>query len=510
MSFVHLHSHSEYSLLDGASRIKEMFARAKDLGMPAIALTDHGVMYGALPFYLEGKKTGVKPLIGMEAYVAPNSRLDRSTSYKDSYHHLTMIAASNDGYRNLIKLSSLGFIEGYDQRTRRPRLDRELLDKYREGIVVLSGCLSGELAKNLVNGRIEEGEMVARTYREIFGDKYFLEIQQQGVEGQATLNEHVRALGKKLNIPLVATNDSHYTCKEDAEAHDILLCIQTGKELSDTNRMKFDTDEFYLKSREEMLTAFPNYQDAVDNTIGVAELCDVELELYQSLLPTFDVPEGHTVQTYLREQAELGLRRRYSPVTPELEERLHMELRVIEEMGFSAYFLIVADFVGWAKRNKIRVGPGRGSVGGSIVAYVLAITELDPMRWNLGFERFLNPGRKSHARYRYRPGRPPPGRGDQVRLAEVRRGPGRPDHHLLDDQGQGRHPGRRPGARHALLGGRPAGEDVPAADPRQGGAVRRLLRQSCTSGPPTPATTTPTQTPPSCARPTRPRTPASR
>lgn len=395
MSFVHLHSHSEYSLLDGASRIKEMFSRAKELGMPAAALTDHGVMYGAVPFYLEGVKAGVKPLIGMEAYVAPNSRLDRSTKQQGSYYHLTMISANKTGYQNLVKMSSLGFLEGYDSRTRRPRLDRELLDKYREGIVVLSGCLSSELARKVVNGQVDEAYKVAADYKEIFGDKYFLEIQQQGVTGQEMLNAEIRKIGKELSIPLVATNDSHYTCKEDAEAHDILLCIQTGKELSDTKRMKFDTDQFYMKSRDEMLEAFPHYQDAVDNTVGVAELCDVELEMDRMLLPTFDVPEGHTITSYLREQAELGVRRRYQPVTSEVESRLNMELKVIDDMGFSAYFLIVADFVQWAKAQKIRVGPGRGSVGGSIVAYCLGITELDPLRWKLGFERFLNPGRKS-------------------------------------------------------------------------------------------------------------------
>ncbi|HYN99212.1 MAG TPA: DNA polymerase III subunit alpha, partial [Actinomycetota bacterium] len=395
LSFVHLHSHSEYSLLDGASRIKEMFARAKELEMPAVALTDHGVMYGAIPFYLAGKAAGVKPLVGMEAYVAPNSRLDRSTRQEGSYHHLTMISSNLKGYQNLVKLSSLGFIEGYDQRTRRPRLDREILDKYNEGIIVLSGCLSGELAKNIVNGRLPEAMQTARDYREIFGDRYFLEIQQQGVQGQEMLNVEVRRIGKELGIPLVATNDSHYTCKEDAEAHDILLCIQTGKELSDTKRMKFDTDEFYMKSREEMVQAFPDYQDAVENTVGVAEMCDLEIDMYKMLLPTFEVPEGHTIQSYLREQAALGMRRRYQPLTKEVEDRLNMELRVIDEMGFSAYFLIVSDFVQWAKSQKIRVGPGRGSVGGSIVAYCLAITELDPIRWKLGFERFLNPGRKS-------------------------------------------------------------------------------------------------------------------
>ncbi len=477
MSFVHLHSHSEYSLLDGASRIKEMFARAKQLEMPAVALTDHGVMYGAIPFYLAGKSAGVKPLVGMEAYVAPNSRLDRSTRQEGSYHHLTLISSNLKGYQNLVKLSSLGFIEGYDQRTRRPRLDREILAQYNEGLIVLSGCLSGELAKNVVNGRLPEAMQTARDYKEIFGDRYFLEIQQQGVQGQEMLNVEVRRIGNELGIPLVATNDSHYTCKEDAEAHDILLCIQTGKELSDTKRMKFDTDEFYMKSREEMQKAFPDYQDAVENTVGVAELCDLEIDMYKMLLPTFEVPEGHTIQSYLREQAELGMRRRYQPLTKEVDDRLNMELRVIDEMGFTAYFLIVSDFVQWAKSQKIRVGPGRGSVGGSIVAYCLAITELDPIRWKLGFERFLNPGRKSMPDIDIDLDDRRRGEVIQLRLAEVRRGPGGPDHHLLDHQGQGRHPGRRPGAGHALRHRGPAGQDVPAADPGQRGAVRRLLRQ---------------------------------
>jgi DNA polymerase-3 subunit alpha len=382
-------------MLDGASRIKEMFSRAGELDMPALALTDHGVMYGAIPFYLEGRAGGIKPLIGMEAYVAPGSRFDRPARHQDSYHHLTMISATNAGYHNLIKLSSVGFTEGYDPRSRRPRLDRELMSQYSEGIVVLSGCLSGELARNITAGKLDQARKVAAEYKEIFGDHYFLELQYQGVEGQAALNAEVAEIGRELGIQTVATNDSHYTHKDDAEAHDILLCIQTGKELSDTNRMKFDTDQFYLKSSGEMLQAFPDYPEAVHNTLMVAEMCDVDVELYKMLLPVFEVPEGHTLASYLERQAVEGLRRRYNPVTPEAEERLRMELDVIEQMGFSGYFLIVADFVQWAKANKIRVGPGRGSVGGSIVAYALGITELDPLRWKLGFERFLNPGRKS-------------------------------------------------------------------------------------------------------------------
>ncbi len=381
-------------MLDGASRVSEMFARAKELGMPAIALTDHGVMYGAIPFYLEGKAAGVKPIIGMEAYVAPVSRFDRPATRADAYYHLTMMAADEAGYRNLMQLSSLGFLEGYDPRSRRPRIDKELMAKFSGGLIVLSGCLSAELPKVLLAGRREEGRRVAAEYREIFGDRYFLEIQNQGLTQQPGLNAEIAAIGRELGIPLVATNDSHYTHRDDAGAHDILLCIQTGKELADANRMRFDTDQFYLKSREEMESAFPEYPDAIENTLMVGELCETSIELYRMLLPQFDVPEGETLETHLRRLTEEGIRRRYPEVTPEIEERFTYELSVIEQMGFPGYFLIVADFVQWAKRSGIRVGPGRGSVGGSIVAYALGITELDPIRWKLGFERFLNPGRR--------------------------------------------------------------------------------------------------------------------
>lgn len=395
MSFVHLHSHSEYSLLDGASRINQMFGRAAELEMPALALTDHGVMYGAIPFYLAGKAAGVKPLVGMEAYVAPRSRFDRPAQREDWYHHLTMISADRTGYGNLIKLSSLGFTEGYDSRSRRPRVDRELLAKFSDGLIVLSGCLSGQLAKTVLAGKLDEARRVASEFREIFGDRYFLEMQNHGIAEQSLLNAEIAKIGKELGIPLVATNDSHYTKKEDAGAHDILLCIQTGKMLSDTKRMKFDTEEFYLKTHAEMSEVFAEYPDAVENTLQVAEKCDLDIDLYKMLLPVFEVPEGETLGSYLKQLTLQGLRRRYDPMTAQVEERAEMELRVIDEMGFSGYFLVVSDFVQWAKTNKIRVGPGRGSVGGSIVAYALGITELDPLRWNLGFERFLNPGRKS-------------------------------------------------------------------------------------------------------------------
>lgn len=371
-----------------------MFARAKELEMPALALTDHGVMYGAIPFFLEGKATGIKPIIGMEAYVAPRSRFDRPAAREDAYHHLTMLAAGPAGYRNLMQLSTLGFLEGYDPRYRRPRVDREILDKFSEGIVVLSGCLSGEIARNILMGKGDEARRVASEYREIFGDSYFLEVQNQGLAEQQVVNEQVFAMSKELSIPAVATNDSHYTHKEDAEAHDILLCIQTGRELSDPDRLRFDTDQFFLKSHAEMLAVFPSHPEAVENTRGVAELCDVEIELHRMLLPELQVPEGSTLESQLRSQTEEGIRRRYSTISPQVEERTRHELSVIERMGFSGYFLIVADFVQWAKRNGIRVGPGRGSVGGSIVAYALGITDLDPIRWGLGFERFLNPGRR--------------------------------------------------------------------------------------------------------------------
>lgn len=380
-------------MLDGASRVPEMFARAKELGMPALALTDHGVMYGAIPFYVEGRAQGVKPIIGMEGYVAPKSRFDRPAAREDWYFHLTILAANDAGYRNLVKLSSLGFLEGYDGRSRRPRLDKELLSSHSEGLVVLSGCLSGELAKSVVGGRIDEAKKVALEYREIFGDRYFLEIQNQGLADQIPLNQHIAEIAAQTGIPLVATNDSHYTHKEDAAAHDILLCIQTGKELADTARMKFDSDEFYLKSPDEMRTAFPDYPEAVENTLRVAEMCNVEIELGRSLLPIFEVPEGETLESHLRLETFQGLRRVYSPVTKEIEDRAEYELTVIEKMGLSGYFLIVSDFVNWARSNGIRVGPGRGSVGGSIVAYALRITDLDPIRWKLPFERFLNEGR---------------------------------------------------------------------------------------------------------------------
>ncbi len=394
MSFVHLHSHSEYSMLDGASRIPKMFARAKELGMPAVGLTDHGVMYGAIPFYLEGRATGIKPIIGVEAYVAPKSRFDRPAHRETAYHHLTMLSANPTGYRNLMQLSSLAFLEGYDSRSRRPRMDRELLAKYNDGVIVLSGCLSGELQKNLVAGKPDEARRVAAEYREIFGDRYFLEVQYQGLTQQPPLNVQIAEIGRELNIPIVATNDSHYSEKEDAGAHDILLCIQMGKELADTDRMRFDTDQFYLKSREEMDLAFPEYPEAVENTLMVAELCDIEIPLHNALVPDFEVPEGETLASYLYKMTEEGVRRRYPEVTEEIEERMRHELSVIEQMGFPGYFLIVADFVQWAKSQGIRVGPGRGSVGGSMVAYALGITEIDPIRWGLGFERFLNTGRK--------------------------------------------------------------------------------------------------------------------
>jgi DNA polymerase-3 subunit alpha len=381
-------------MLDGASRVGEMFARVKELGMPAMALTDHGVMYGAIPFFLEGKAAGVKPLIGMEAYVAPKSRFDRPAHREDAYYHLTMVSATNAGYQNLMKLSSLGFTEGYDPRSRRPRLDKEILAKFSEGLVVLSGCLSSELSKSLVAGQGEQARAIAAEYREIFGDRYFLEVQNHGLAEQGPLNEKIAEIGREMNIPIVATNDSHYTHRDDASAHDILLCIQTGKELSDTNRLRFDSDQFYIKSPEEMAEAFSAYPEAVENTMAVAGLCDVDVELHRMLLPHFEVPEGHTLESYLRHQTNEGVRRRYSPVTPEVEARMATELEVIEKMGFSGYFLIVSDFVLWAKSNGIRVGPGRGSVGGSLVAYALGITELDPLRWNLGFERFLNTGRR--------------------------------------------------------------------------------------------------------------------
>ena len=392
MSFVHLHAHTEYSMLDGASRIGEMFESAASAGMPACAITDHGVMYGALDFYTSGSKSGVKPILGMEGYLFGGDRREKPPQREngDRTFHLTLLAANEAGYRNLVKLSSKAWLEGFYYW---PRLDHELLAEYSEGLICLSGCLSAEIPKAIVAGDLAGARRKVAQYREVFGDRFYLELQDHGIPTQRPLNDELVKIGREMGIKWVATNDSHYTHKDDASAHDVLLCINTGTELADPNRFKFDSDEFYLKTPEEMAAKFESWPGACETTLEVADRCNVEMKLNQHLLPHYEVPEGQTLETYLDEMVRGGLRTRYSEVTREVSERAEYELKVIDSLGFAGYFLVVQDFVNWAKREGIRVGPGRGSAAGSIVSYALGITELDPLRYDLMFERFLNPER---------------------------------------------------------------------------------------------------------------------
>lgn len=392
MDFTHLHVHTEYSLLDGSAKIKELVARAKELGMKALAITDHGVMYGAIDFYKACKAEGIKPIIGCEVYVAPGSRFDREiVKGDDRYYHLVLLAKNDEGYRNLSKIVSTGFLEGYYYK---PRVDMEILEKYSDGIIALSACLAGEVATNLRKNNYEGAKAAALRHLEIFGENhYYLELQDHGIEEQRTVNAGIMRLSKETGIPLVATNDSHYISADDAEAHDVLLCIQTGKVVSDTDRMKYEGGQFYLKSPEEMASLFTYAPEAIENTCKIADMCNVEIVFGEQKVPKFDVPEGYDAFSYLKKLCEEGLQRRYQPVTEELKERLDYELNTINDMGFVDYFLIVSDFIRYAKDNGIAVGPGRGSAAGSVVSYCLDITNIDPIEFGLIFERFLNPER---------------------------------------------------------------------------------------------------------------------
>jgi DNA polymerase III subunit alpha len=393
MSFVHLHAHTEYSMLDGASRIGEMFEAAAAADMPACAITDHGVMYGVLDFYKTARAQGVKPIVGMEGYLFAGDRRMKPPQREngDKTFHLTLLAADDAGYKNLIKLSSKAWLEGLHYY---PRTDHALLAEHAQGLICLSGCLSAEIPKLIVAGDFGGARRKVAQYREIFGDRFYLELQDHGMPVQAKLNDELVAIGKEMGIGWVATNDSHYTHRSDASAHEVLLCINTGSELSDPNRFKFDSDEFYLKTPEEMAAKFARWPGACETTLEIAGRCDVTIQLGNLLLPRFDVPEGKTLDGYLTELVWEGITRRFEEVTRELRERAEYELRVIGEMGFAGYFLVVQDFVNWAKARGIRVGPGRGSAAGSVVSYALGITEVDPIRYDLMFERFLNPGRK--------------------------------------------------------------------------------------------------------------------
>ncbi|RGI33179.1 DNA polymerase III subunit alpha [Ruminococcus sp. OM07-7] len=394
MSFAHLHVHTEFSLLDGSNKIKEYVSRVKELGMNSAAITDHGVMYGVIDFYREAKKQGINPILGCEVYVAPNSRFDREiTGGDDRYYHLVLLAENEEGYANLTKIVSKGFVEGYYYK---PRVDKELLRKYHKGIIALSACLAGEVARFLTKGLYEEAKKTALEYQEIFGEgNFFLELQDHGIPEQGLVNQQLFKMSEETGIELVATNDIHYTYAEDAKPHDILLCIQTGKKLSDENRMRYDGGQYYVKSEEEMLRLFPYAKQALENTQKIADRCHVEIEFGVTKLPKYDVPDGYTSWEYLQKLCYEGLEKRYGDPSQELKERLSYELETIHQMGYVDYFLIVWDFIKYAKDHGISVGPGRGSAAGSIVSYCLEITTIDPIRYQLLFERFLNPERVS-------------------------------------------------------------------------------------------------------------------
>ena len=392
--FVHLHIHSEFSLLDGANRIKDLPVRAKELGMKAMAITDHGVMYGVIDFYKACKKEGIKPIIGCEVYVAPRSRLNKEPNIDNKYNHLILLAKDNQGYKNLSKLVSIGFTEGYYYK---PRIDLEVLEKYHEGLICLSGCLAGSVNQALLNGQNEKAEEIALWHKKVFGEDYYIEIQNNGIREQVLANQKLIQLARKLDIPIVATNDAHYLKKEDAYNHEILLCIQTGKRMSDEDRMKFDTDELYVKSPQEMSDYFSAFPDAIENTVKIADKCNVEFEFGHTILPNYDVPPQYpTHYDFLKELCDKGLKKRYGEhPSDEVLKRAEYEIGIIKKMGYVDYYLIVWDFIHYAKSQGIPVGPGRGSGAGSILAYAIEITDIDPMKYGLLFERFLNPERIS-------------------------------------------------------------------------------------------------------------------
>ena len=394
MAFTHLHVHTEYSLLDGSCKIKELAARAKELGMDSIAITDHGAMYGVIDFYRAAREVGIKPIIGCEVYVSPGSRFDRETaSGEDRYYHLVLLAENDQGYHNLMKIVSKGYVDGFYYK---PRVDYEVLETFHEGVIALSACLAGEVQRYLGRGMYEEACRSALHYQAIFGKgNFFLELQDHGIPMQKTVNQGLMRMSRELGIDLVATNDIHYILAEDAVPHDILLCIQTGKRVTDENRMRYEGGQYYCKSEEEMRALFPYAQEAIDNTHKIAQRCNVEIEFGVTKLPKYEVPEGYDSWGYLNKLCLDGMARRYPKDDGTLKKRLDYELDVIHNMGYVDYFLIVWDFIHFARSHNIMVGPGRGSAAGSIVAYCLEITNIDPIRYDLLFERFLNPERVS-------------------------------------------------------------------------------------------------------------------
>ena len=386
MPFAHLHVHTEYSLLDGSNKIKEYVEKIKALGMTAGAITDHGVMYGVIDFYKAAREAGINPVLGCEVYVAPGSRLDREMVHgEDRYYHLVLLAENNTGYSNLMKIVSKGFVEGYYYK---PRVDMEVLEKYHEGIIALSACLAGEVQRNLVRGMYEEAKEVAYRYERCFGKgNFFLELQDHGIPEQKLVNQQLLRMSQETGIELVATNDVHYTNAEDAEPHDILLCLQTGKKLADEDRMRYEGGQYYVKSEEEMKSLFPYALQALENTQKIADRCHVEIEFGHTKVPHFEVPEGYDSWTYLNKLCHEGLDKRYGADAPKYLQKLDDELAVIKNMGYVDYFLIVWDFIHYAREHDIMVGPGRGSAAGSLVSYTTGITDIDPVRYNLIFER---------------------------------------------------------------------------------------------------------------------------
>ncbi len=391
-SFVHLHCHTEYSLLDGAARIPDLVRSARELGMTSLAITDHGAMFGVIDFYNACRKEEIKPVLGCEVYVATRTMQDKQAGVDDKQYHLVLLAENDEGYKNLLRLVSLGYTEGFYYK---PRVDKDLLYRYNKGLIALSGCLAGEIAHFAMQGEMEKARAAAGEYRDIFGDAFFLELQDHGLKEQGPVNRALVDIGRQLGIPVVATNDVHYVRKADAEIHDILLCIQTGKTVLDNQRMRFDSQEFFLKSPEEMAAIFGEIPSSLTNTALIAERCQVNLESGKLHLPEYRVPDGYNVDSYLRELCYRGARERYGEVADEVAARIDFELGVISQMGFSGYFLIVWDFIHYARQKGVLVGPGRGSAAGSIVSYCLGITNLDPLPYGLLFERFLNPERVS-------------------------------------------------------------------------------------------------------------------
>ncbi len=388
--FVHLHVHTQYSLLDGSAKVKDLIEKTKELGMDSIAITDHGSMFGIIDFYKEAKKNAIKPILGSEVYVARDKYTDKEAKDQKRYH-LVLLAENNKGYSNLMKIVSEGYINGFYYK---PRIDHSILEKYSEGIICLSACLGGEVQQHILDNDYEKAKEIALKYRSIFGEKnFYLELQDHGIEEQVRVNKELVKISEETDIPLIASNDVHYLNKKDAEVHDVLLCIQTGKTIGETDRMKFPNDEFYLKSPEEMYDLFAGYDNALKNTKSIADRCNVEIEFGNLHLPEYTVPQGYTNESFLKELILDGLEERYGELTESLMDRFLYEFGVIVDMGYIDYFLIVWDFIKFAKDNDIMVGPGRGSAAGSIVSYGLGIIDIDPIEYGLIFERFLNPER---------------------------------------------------------------------------------------------------------------------